>query len=189
MKFLGTWTAAIAGLMMILIGALAPSGVFIPSIGGTNNVIALPSTWQIPSLLVCGFVCGSKPGSISVIAYLIIGLFYLPVFHGGGSTGYLLTPDMGYLFGFLPAVWVSGRLSEQKGKDSLIHLTLYSLFGLGIIHIVGIVHIILGSLISLWPRNAIELIFSYSIAPLPSQAILCAGAGISSKFLRLLLFK
>ena len=47
--------------------------------------IPLNSNWQIQGLLLTSLLCGPEIGTISAISYLIIGLFYLPVFHGGGS--------------------------------------------------------------------------------------------------------
>ena len=36
--------------------------------------------------------------------YLLVGLFLLPIFHQGGSLGYLLTPNFGYLLGIYPLI-------------------------------------------------------------------------------------
>ena len=66
-------------------------------------------------------LCGPQIGTISAISYLIIGLFYLPVFHGGGSVGYILTHEFGYLLGFIPAAWLCGLLAKKDTKANLIN--------------------------------------------------------------------
>ncbi|ABX08951.1 biotin transporter BioY [Prochlorococcus marinus] len=187
MKELNTLIATLASLMTIIIATLTPSAILLPRIELPPKVHELPSTWQVPALLICALVTGPKAGLVSAVAYLTIGLFYFPIFHGGGSTGYLLTPDMGYLLGFVPAVWVIGVLSETKGKSSVVYLTLYAIIGLLIIHLIGISNILLGALSSRWTTDFIELIYIYTIATLPSQLLLCPGVAIISKFLRLVL--
>ena len=68
------------------------------------SLLSLPSTWQVPALLICALVAGPRAGVIASVAYLTIGLVDLPVFHGGGGLAYLLTPGFGYLAGFIPAL-------------------------------------------------------------------------------------
>ena len=75
------------------------------------------SNWQIQGLLLTSLLCGPQIGTISAISYLIIGLFYLPVFHGGGSVGYILTHEFGYLLGFIPAAWTCGFLAKKTFKS------------------------------------------------------------------------
>ena len=118
MKPLKNLSSVIAGLLIILTGGMIPSAIFLPGKFLSFKVYELPSSWQVPSLILTGLVCGPNQGTIAAVAYITIGLFYLPVFHGGGSIGYLATPDFGYLAGFIPAVWVVGRLAMSKKKNS-----------------------------------------------------------------------
>ena len=122
MRFLYKINSAFAGLLIIVIGGMIPSAIFIPGIGLEYEIYNLPISWQVPALLLNGLVCGSEAGLISTFSYITLGLFYLPVFHGGGSIGYIGTPDFGYLVGFLPAVWVVGRMVENNKKNSLLYL-------------------------------------------------------------------
>ncbi len=189
MKALTTVSAALAGLMVMIIGGMLPSAFIIPNLQFPQQTFDLSSTLQIPSILICGLVCGPKAGLIAIFAYLTIGLFYLPIFHGGGSTGYLTTPEMGYLVGFIPAIWVSGILSEKQSGNSLIYLTCCSVIGLFIIHLIGISNLILGGLTSKWSSTTLELIFSYSLSPFPIQVILCTGVALIAKIFRSVLLK
>ena len=43
-----------------------------------------------------------------------MGLFILPVFHQGGSLGYLLTPNFGYLLGFYPLITIIDNLNKRN---------------------------------------------------------------------------
>ncbi len=170
-------------------GMMIPTALLVPKTDLSANIIALPSSWQIPALMITGLVCGKKTGFISTVAYLVIGIFYLPIFHGGGSTGYLMTPEMGYLIGFIPAIWLVGQLSESKKQTSLIELTYYALLGLLVIHSVGIVNIIFGSLTSRWSEGFLYLIYIYTISTLPSQFIVCPAIAIISKSLKFILVR
>ena len=115
MRSIATLSGALAGLMMILIGGMVPSGLLLPGLQLPAKVLHLPSTWQVPALLLSALIGGPKCGILAAISYLTIGLFYLPVFHGGGSIDYLLNPGFGYLLGFIPAAWLSGRISKRVG--------------------------------------------------------------------------
>ena len=43
-----------------------------------------------------------------------MGLFILPVFHQGGSLGYLLTPNFGYLLGLYPLIKIIDNLNNRN---------------------------------------------------------------------------
>ena len=98
---------------------MLPSAIIFPNQNLSLGILEIASTWQVPGLLLCGLVFGPRSGIIASLAYLTIGLFYLPVFHGGGSIGYMATPDFGYLVGFIPAVWITGRLVQIKKRNTI----------------------------------------------------------------------
>ena len=114
--------SATASMLLITIGGLIPSSVFLIGQDLNPRIIDLPSSWQIPAVLLSGVICGPESGLIAVVAYITLGLFYLPVFHGGGSIGYLATPEFGYIAGFLPAVWITGKTIERNKRNSLSNI-------------------------------------------------------------------
>mgnify|MGYP001464208622 CR=1 FL=1 len=187
-RALAIWSGALAGLMMILVGGLLPSALIIPGPNFATRLFSLPSTWQVPSLLLAALICGPRAAVMASVAYITIGLFYLPIFHSGGSISYLTTPSFGYLVGFIPTAWITGHLACKRDVNNLISLTICAVIGLIMLHIWGSIYIIIGSLIGLWALNLADLIYSYSIAPLPAQLILCPGVGVASLLLRQLLF-
>ena len=187
MKALVALCGAIAGLMMMIVGGLIPAAILSPSLDYPSKLINLPSTWQVPSLLICSIVCGPRAGVMASTAYLAIGLFQLPVFHDGGNIEYLQNAGFGYLAGFIPASWVTGRYSRKKGWNKLPYMTISALYGLGVIHIIGIINLSIGTLLSRWPETFLDLLISYSLAPLPSQIALCAAVAIISSIMRVII--
>ena len=78
----------------------------------------VPMTMQTLIVLSLGALFGWKIGIATVVLYLFEGMIGLPVFAGTPEKGlglvYFVGPTMGYLIGFIPAVFFSGLLSEKK---------------------------------------------------------------------------
>ena len=74
----------------------------------------VPMTMQTLIVLSLGALFGWKLGIATVILYLFEGIIGLPVFAGTPEKGlglvYFVGPTMGYLIGFIPAVFFSGLL-------------------------------------------------------------------------------
>ena len=188
MKALVNFSGALAGLMIILVGTFVPTGILLPITKYPPEILDLPITWQVPSLLLCALVCGPRSGSIAAIAYLTIGIFYLPIFQQGGYSNYINEPNFGYIVGFIPVAWITGRLAKQKGINNLLLLTMAALAGLVLLHLFGISNLIIGSLLSKWNEPLWTMILNYSLLPLLSQIVLCPAVGILSLILRRILF-
>ena len=187
-RALAIWSGALAGLMMIVVGGLTPSALIIPTLDFTTKVFPLASTWQVPSLLLSALICGPRAAVMAAVAYLTIGLFHIPIFHDGGGLNYLTTPSFGYLTGFIPAAWLSGRLAQKIHINDLPSLTLCVLAGVIILQLWGGLYLIIGSAMGSWQDPLPELLFSYSLAPLPAQIALCPAVGIISIAFRRVLF-
>ena len=188
MRYLNLWVGAFTTLILVMVGGLIPASILVPSTDLERSIYSLDTSWQVPAVLLSSLVCGANSGVIGITSYLIIGLFYLPVFHGGGSIGYLLTPDFGYLLGFIPAIWVSAFYCEKLELNNLIGLTLSSFFGLCSIHIVGIINLVVGTIMSRWSYNLIELILNYSLSPISRQMIMCPCIALLALSIRKILF-
>ena len=79
---------------------------------------SVPFTLQVYFVLLAGMVLGPRLGVLSVLAYLILGLF-APVYAGGTSgLGALFGPTGGYLFGFIGAAFVAGLIVERGARSS-----------------------------------------------------------------------
>ena len=73
----------------------------------------VPMTMQTLVVLIIGIGFGWKLGLATVSLYLFEGIIGLPVFSGTPEKGigliYFTGPTMGYLLGFLMAVYISGK--------------------------------------------------------------------------------
>jgi len=185
LRALATWSGAIAGLLLILVGGLMPAAFPFPD-GGTWALRPLGITLQVPALLLTALVAGPRSALLASVAYLSVGLFQLPVFHEGGGLGYLLDPSFGYLAGFVPAAWLTGKLSRQSGVDDPLSLAVLAAFGLLVIHLCGLANLALGSLAGRWGAAAMPLALSYTLALFP-QLLLCCAVGLLAWLLRRLL--
>ncbi len=187
LRALATWSGAIAGLLLILVGGLIQAAAPLPATGGAWTLAILPITLQVPALLLTALVCGPRSGMLAAVAYLSLGLFQLPVFHGGGGAAYLLDPGFGYLAGFVPAAWLTGKLARQPGMDDLLSLFGAAVVGLGVLQLCGITNLLLGGLAGRWGPNLGVLLLSYSLAPLVPQLLLCCAVALVALLLRRLL--
>jgi len=112
-------------------------------------------TMQTFVILLIGIVCGYKIGLTIVTLYLFEGIFGLPVFANSPEKGigltYFIGPTMGYLIGFLVAVYFSGLFRYDKG---LINTFLKLVFSVSFIYIFGVIW--LGTLIG-WEKPIFKL--------------------------------
>ena len=93
----------------------------------------VPMTMQTLIVLVIGIGFGWKLGLATVSLYLFEGIIGLPVFSGTPEKGigliYFTGPTMGYLIGFLVAVYISGKFNYDNNLiKNFIKLTLATSF-------------------------------------------------------------
>jgi len=74
----------------------------------------IPITWQIPTIILLTLLFNRKVVFRAFTIYIILGLFIFPVFHDGGSIGYLLTPNFGYLLGVYPLIKIIDNLNTRN---------------------------------------------------------------------------
>ena len=115
----------------------------------------VPMTMQTFVVLFLGIVLGKKIGLLTVSLYLFEGMFGLPVFAGTPEKGvgiiYFTGPTMGYLIGFLAAVYLAGFFEYEKG---FINTFLKLIFSVSLIYILGLIW--LGVLIG-WDKPIFKL--------------------------------
>ena len=91
----------------------------------------VPIVLQNLFVLVAALLLGSRWASAAVAVYLLAGACGLPVFAGGGGgLGHLFGPRGGYLFGFLAAAWLVGKLSEISRQQPLVEIVAMVIGGL-----------------------------------------------------------
>ena len=115
----------------------------------------VPMTMQTFVVLFLGITLGSRIGLLTISLYLFEGIFGLPVFAGRPEKGiglvYFTGPTMGYLIGFLVAVYFSGSVKYDKG---LINTFFKLIFSVSFIYIFGLIW--LGTLIG-WDKPIFKL--------------------------------
>ncbi len=115
----------------------------------------VPMTMQTFVVLLLGIVYGWKLGLFTVSLYLLEGIAGLPVFAGSPEKGvglvYFTGPTMGYLIGFLVAVFLTGFF---KFNNSFFNNFIKLVFSVSFIYLLGLIW--LGSLIG-WDKPVFEL--------------------------------
>jgi len=155
------------------------------------EIHSLEVTYQIGAVLLTGCLGGKRAGFLSQLAYVTLGLVWLPVFTHGGGLDYLSEPTFGYIIGFVPGAWFCGILAFRREKQ-LEWLALSCLFGLVIIHGMGIVYLVGLHYVNLMVFDAllplIPNIIQYSWQPLGGQLVLVCSVALLAYGLRNILF-
>mgnify|MGYP001235926560 FL=1 len=115
----------------------------------------VPMTMQTLVVLIIGIGFGWKLGVATITLYLVEGIIGLPVFSGTPEKGvglvYFTGPTMGYLIGFLVAVFFAGKFNYN---NNLITNFLKLTFATSFIYILGMLW--LGELIG-WDKPIFKL--------------------------------
>ena len=109
----------------------------------------VPMTMQTFVVLFLGISFGYKIGLATVSLYLIEGIVGLPVFSNSPEKGvgiiYFTGPTMGYLIGFLPAVFLTGYLKldnwikkENRNVEFFFINLLKLLISVSVIYLLGL---------------------------------------------------
>ena len=113
---------------------------------------------QIPVVFFIVTLMGRKYGILSVLCYIILGMFF-PIFALGGGISYLFEYGFGYILAFIPAIFFAGTL--LKGKTDFMRICLIALIGVITIHILGILYLLF---IATLRHATTELIISWIIS-------------------------
>lgn len=99
----------------------------------------VPLTGQTFGVLLIGALLGSRRGALSILTYLLWGALGLPVLSGGGSgLAHFAGPTAGYLFGFVVAAFLVGRLCERGWDRSVWTAGLAMVLGNIVIYLLGL---------------------------------------------------
>tara|TARA_B100000424_G_C22890050_1_gene473483 strand:- start:38 stop:589 length:552 start_codon:yes stop_codon:yes gene_type:complete len=115
----------------------------------------VPMTMQTFVVLFIGIAFGWKLGVATISLYLFEGIIGLPVFSGTPEKGlglvYFTGPTMGYLIGFIVAVYFAGKFVYE---NNILKNFLKLSFATSLIYILGMIW--LGSLIG-WDKPIFKL--------------------------------
>jgi biotin transport system substrate-specific component len=128
-----------------MFGALTAIGAYI--------IIPLPPvpiTLQTLFLNLAGALLGGYLGALSQVVYILLGVIGLPVFAGGkAGLGVLIGPTGGYLFGFVAAAFLVGKLIAFRNNPGLVWTIFSMAAGMLIIYSLGVFQLTLVAQFSL----------------------------------------
>lgn len=117
------------GVFAALIVVLTMVSIPLPS--------GIPVTLQTFAVALCGYMLGSKWGTISVGVYVALGIVGLPVFTGfSGGIGKIAGVTGGYIWGFLLMAACCGIL--LKRRNPVISIA-FGVLGLLLCHVCGVI--------------------------------------------------
>ena len=124
----------------------------------------VPMTMQTLVVLTIGVLFGWKLGVATISLYLFEGIIGLPVFAGTPEKGvglvYFTGPTMGYLLGFIPAVFLSGLIKVNFKNNLIVRFILNFLlyaFSVSFIYFFGLI----------WLLNFIPIEKLWALGALP----------------------
>ena len=129
----------LVSLQSLVITSMIPVYIPLPFIYKSSNNFELPITWQIPTIILLTLIFHKKVVFIAFSIYIILGLFILPVFHQGGSMGYLLSPNFGYLLGIYPLIKIIDNLNSRK-KINAGNFLINGFIAIVTMHLTGILY-------------------------------------------------
>ena len=150
-------------LQIIIISTFIPVFFSIPFTNKLIGTFEMPITWQLPSIVIITLIFNGKIVIKAFSIYLIIGLFFIPVFDQGGSLGYLLTPNFGYLLGIYPLIKIIDNLNKRNQIINYYELLKYIILSICIMHLVGIIYNCILALYSKQPEILLYNISKYSL--------------------------
>jgi len=127
----------LVSIQSLVISTMLPVYIPLPFVDGSNNSFEMPITWQIPTIILLTLIFHKKVVFRAFSIYIILGLFISPVFHQGGSIGYLLTPNFGYLLGLYPLIKIIDNLNTRN-KINVGNFLKNGFLAIGAMHLTGI---------------------------------------------------
>ena len=95
---------------------------------------------QVPVVMFIGALLGRKYGIMSVLIYILLGLFIIPVFALGGGPKYIFEYSFGYILAYIPAIFFAGSILKSGFTNrNIIHAVLV---GVLTIHVIGVLYML-----------------------------------------------
>ena len=101
---------------------------------------------RIPVVIFTSALLGECWGLIAILIYIIMGLTSIfPVFAMGGGLSYVFQYNFGYIFAYIFAVLISSKY--LKSKQSTLNLIKAVIYGVLIVHAIGLVYMFIIALL------------------------------------------
>ena len=164
----------LVSLQSLVITSMLPVFIPLPFIYKSSNNIELPITWQIPTIILLTLIFHKKVVLRAFSIYIFLGLFIFPVFHQGGSIGYLLTPNFGYLLGIYPLITIIDKLNNRNIKINNYDLLKKCTLGICSMHLIGIIYSCIQILYFKQSESLLYIISKYSLGKFGYHLLMCA---------------
>lgn len=127
-------------------------------------VVVLPFSMQPFIMLLAASLLSPRAASLSMLAYLGLGLIGIPVFSAPpyGGLAYVLLPSFGFILGFPLAAYVQAKLIR---KASLLNFALAGIVGIIILYLVGLPYMYM--ILNFYLGKAINVITLLKIGFIP----------------------
>ena len=127
----------LVSLQSLVITTMLPIYIPLPFLYKSSNTFEMPITWQIPTIILLTIIFEKRVVFTAFSIYIFVGLFIFPAFHQGGSIGYLLTPNFGYLLGLYPLINIIDNLNTRN-KINVGNFLKNGFIAIGAMHLTGI---------------------------------------------------
>ncbi|BBB91301.1 MAG TPA: biotin transporter BioY [Methylomusa anaerophila] len=125
----------------------------------------VPITLQVMFVLLAGMVLGSRLGFASVVVWVMLGVFGLPVFaQGKAGAAVLIGPTGGYIFGYMVCAYFVGYIAENY-EPTYKRIMPAMLAGLGLIYAMGLLGFMLSFEFVLNKAMTIDKALSLAVLP------------------------
>ena len=168
-------TMTLIGVMTAITCILGPLSIPLP-------ISPFPISFTNLAIYITVYVLGMKPGTISYLVYLLIGLVGAPVFSGfTGGPAKLAGPTGGYLIGFIFIALIAGFFIDRFPKKYYLHF-IGMVLGTAVCYLFGTLWLCyqlkLGFVAGLWagvipylPGDAAKIIISLILGPVLRTAV------------------
>lgn len=127
---------------MVLVAMFAAITAVLAQIAIPLPFTPVPITLQPFAVVLAGAILGSRKGALALIVYTLMGAVGLPVFAKfGAGLSVLLGPTGGYIYGFIIAAFVIGKIVESSQNLTYNRTLLAMVVGLIPIYILGMVQL------------------------------------------------
>lgn len=95
---------------------------------------------QLPTIMFIVALLGRRFSIVSISLYIIVGLFFAPVFALGGGLNYVFQYGFGYILAYIPAAFFAGSI--LRSGLSYRNMAQATLVGILTIHLFGVLYML-----------------------------------------------
>lgn len=114
---------------------------------------------QLPAIFFVIALLDRRYGMLTIILYILLGLFALPIFGMGGGINYILEYGFGYILAYIPAAFITATII--KNNYNFLNVLKAVILGVLAIHLIGMMYMVFISTLS---QTSMEMITGWITA-------------------------